>query len=261
MNAGPTTIDGSPPSCGGYAPDWGKPYGFWKTLGIGICIFTLTHYVVWLSNPLMQSILFPLLMSDKDFAFETPDIDLILRQGLFFGIGGCIMGVVGSLFVALAVFQSNTPARTYFGSGTVKIRQTGLYVSVSVLLFIAFWLLIRPMQGTPDYWSNLYRSAHPLVWLWIGLGILGPLYEELFYRGFLYAGMCQSFLGPKGAIVVVALLFAVSHYHYGVLGVAWIFILGMLLGVARHRSDTVRIPILMHMAYNLVFLAFCDASV
>lgn len=261
MDVKPLAFDGNPLPSGGYTPDWGKPYSPATTLGIGICIFTLTHYAVWISSPLFQTVLAPLLMADVDMTSATPNVDLMLRQGLFHGIGGCVMGVVGGLLLALAVVLSDAPARAYFGCGKIRLQQTVLFVAVSVLFFVLFWTLTRPIYGTSDYWGNLYRSAQPLAWLWLGLGVLGPIYEELFYRGFFYTGLRQTVLGIKGTIVASALLFAASHFQYGVLGMMWIFVLGLLFGIARHRSDTVRLPILMHMAYNLVFLGFCDASV
>ena len=41
-----------------------------------------------------------------------------------------------------------------------------------------------------------------------------PVFEELFFRGFLLEGFRRTFLGTTGAVVLTSLLWAVIHTQY-----------------------------------------------
>jgi membrane protease YdiL (CAAX protease family) len=82
--------------------------------------------------------------------------------------------------------------------------------------------------------------------------VLAPLNEELFFRGFLFAGISRSRLGGAGAILLTALLWAVIHIQYDWYGVSNIFVIGLLLGYARWKTDSIVPPILMHGLMNLL---------
>lgn len=81
--------------------------------------------------------------------------------------------------------------------------------------------------------------------------VAAPLFEEAFFRGFLFSGLARSKLGPTGTIIVTAALWAVIHFQYGAYEVAQIFVLGLLLGVARHRTNSLIVPFVIHAAINL----------
>jgi len=40
------------------------------------------------------------------------------------------------------------------------------------------------------------------------------LFEELFFRGFLFRGLSSSFMGPVGAVLVTSALWALIHTQY-----------------------------------------------
>jgi hypothetical protein len=260
MNATHADVGASPPAVPGYTPDWGQPYGFWKTLGIGAAIYTVTLYGSVMVSQLVQLALV-ILPAKFHLALSSSPDPSILEDGLPQAISSCMIGVLGSILVGIAVFLSDAPARAYFGAGTPRLRQTIAYVLSFAVLALAVQALAHSLGGFTrlDYWDNIYRSTRPLFVLWLGTGLLGPLFEELFYRGFLFSGLRRSRLGVSGTILTTAALFAITHYRYGVFGVIWIFLLGLVFGIARHRSDTIRLPILMHVTYNLIFLAYYGA--
>jgi len=261
MNATRADVGTYPPAVSGYTPDWGQPYGFWKTLGIGAAIYAVTQYGSVLVSQLVQIALVPILQAKSQLALSSSPDPSILEEGLPLAISSCVVGVLGSILVGVAVFLSDAPARAYFGAGTPRFRQTFAYLLAFAVVALAVQVLTHSLGGFTrlDYWDNIYRSTRPLFVLWLGTGLLGPLFEELFYRGFLFSGLRRSRLGVSGTILTTAALFALTHYRYGVYGVIWIFVLGLVFGIARHRSDTIRLPILMHVTYNLIFLAYNGA--
>ena len=89
-------------------------------------------------------------------------------------------------------------------------------------------------------------------------GVLAPICEELFFRGYLMGAFAKA--GRGRAIAAAALLFAAAH---GV-DAAFLprFLLGCLLGGMARRTGSILAPMLMHGCYNaaVLLLGFAGAS-
>ena len=84
------------------------------------------------------------------------------------------------------------------------------------------------------------------------LCVLGPVTEEILYRGLVYERSLR-FLPETGAILLNSLLFAVAHGSPVQMAVA--FAAGLLFSLARKKTGTVTAPLIMHILLNLsVFL-------
>ena len=89
----------------------------------------------------------------------------------------------------------------------------------------------------------------------LAIGVLGPIAEELVFRGVIYSRLSKTRLGTWGAIVVIAAAWAAIHVQYELAVLAVIFLDGIVLGAARRDSGSVVVPILMHMFGNLYSIA------
>jgi membrane protease YdiL (CAAX protease family) len=81
---------------------------------------------------------------------------------------------------------------------------------------------------------------------------LGPLMEELFFRGFLYPVLARR-LGVIGGILLTALPFALIHmaqYGYAWGAVLIIFLVGIVLTAVRAVTKSVASSFLAHVSYN-----------
>lgn len=85
----------------------------------------------------------------------------------------------------------------------------------------------------------------PAVML-LGACVLGPLCEELLFRG-LIAGRLARY-GQRPAALVSALLFAL--YHANVSQFFYAFALGLLLAYAYFYTGTLKAPAVLHMLFN-----------
>lgn len=132
----------------------------------------------------------------------------------------------------------------------VALRWFGALAIVLMASDLLTLSLGRPI--VPDSMSALYASANPKWIFWIALVIAAPLFEELFFRGFLFRGLQSSFVGSTGTIVVTSLVWASIHLQYDAYGIATVFVLGLLLGAARAYAGTLLLPLGMHSVANLV---------
>lgn len=80
--------------------------------------------------------------------------------------------------------------------------------------------------------------------------ILGPLTEELCYRGLMFGIMEKSNANHLLIISIQGVLFGIMHMN--VVQGAYAFLLGMLLGYLRYRYKTVIITVGVHMLFNIV---------
>jgi membrane protease YdiL (CAAX protease family) len=86
---------------------------------------------------------------------------------------------------------------------------------------------------------------------------LGPMAEELAFRGFLQPLLVRS-LGVLPGIVVAALPFGLLHFSE--YGNSWRHVVlicaaGVAFGWMRHVTGSTRASTLMHSAYNALFFA------
>lgn len=92
----------------------------------------------------------------------------------------------------------------------------------------------------------------PVVFV-LSLCVFAPVAEELVFRGYAYSGWIRS-MGWWLTAFVTSLLFALLHVQYGGIGLAYVFVLGLLLALLRRVSGSVIPCIFLHAAANAVFV-------
>ena len=102
-------------------------------------------------------------------------------------------------------------------------------------------LLLKEKGGAFLAYSSLFAA------------ILGPVIEELFFRGFLY-GVFKKYIGVFWSMTITAAIFAALHTH--IVGFFPIMALGMLLAYLYEKTGTLVSSITVHIMHNLgmVFL-------
>ena len=92
------------------------------------------------------------------------------------------------------------------------------------------------------YSSDLLREI-------IALGVITPLAEELLYRQLVFYRLRESY-GRLTAIVASALIFGVLHMN--IVQTVYAFVLGLLLALLMESYQDVRVPLLGHIAANII---------
>jgi membrane protease YdiL (CAAX protease family) len=83
--------------------------------------------------------------------------------------------------------------------------------------------------------------------------ILGPIFEEIFFRGFMYPALKRK-IGMGGAILASSALF--SALHTNLVGFLPIMLLGVLLAYLYERTGNLVASIIVHIIHNTGMMTF-----
>ena len=146
----------------------------------------------------------------------------------------------------------------------------GTWSTIGISLLVVF-LLRLVVIGATECYVELTHKQVPLQYIvpiingalktnpfiaWSVVVVVTPIVEEILFRGLLY-GALEKRWGFKGAIVGSAILFAMIHLQF--VGFLSILVLGVLFAWARHRTNSLGLPILLHGLNNalaMVMLTF-----
>lgn len=120
---------------------------------------------------------------------------------------------------------------------------------------IASSLIQTPETSNPM--TELMTGRLALILMAVFGVTLGPLFEELAFRGFLQPLFVRS-LGAVPGILVAAIPFGLLHYQE--YGNSWkhalvISLAGAAFGTMRHITGSTKAAVLMHATYNAFFFA------
>jgi membrane protease YdiL (CAAX protease family) len=144
-------------------------------------------------------------------------------------------------------------------------KATSWYLLGGVLLQAIFlvieWKLKRFIPKETPF-DALMRRPYTVALIAIFSITLGPLMEELFFRGFLYPVLKRRF-GVIAGVLVTALGFGLVHasqYGYSWLSVLLISVVGVVLAVVRENKNSVAAGFLVHVGYNATIMTLLFAA-
>jgi uncharacterized protein len=219
------------------------PWGFWGSLGWGLfatatgLFATVILTVVWMVTNGFQ------VVSPENIAFAKVSNILVLSAPIPVLVFAAKMRKLSLLdYFAL----------TGFSRRDLALGSIGLIALI--IAFVAIQILLGINGGSKQMEAEYLatKAAGMLPLLWFLVVVVAPVTEELMFRGFLHRGWAPSWLGVSGTIVVTAVLWALLHQQYNVLGIAFIFVMGLIFGWMRQRSGSTLLPITLHAANNLL---------
>lgn len=157
------------------------------------------------------------------------------------------------LIFGIVKLKRGSQLREYLAIKVVPMKPLRQWLGVTAVFLLVTDLLTLALGKplVPEFVRAAYASAEPVWLLWLALAIGAPVFEEVFFRGFLFKGLERS-IKPTGAIILTAAIWAGIHLQYDLYNMAIIFGLGLLLGAARNRTGSLLAPIAMHALGNAI---------
>jgi len=148
-------------------------------------------------------------------------------------------------------------ARDYLALAPPRRSEIAFGIACLAALLIGFDLftLVVGRDVVPRFMVDAYlsaRASNSLPLFFLAVVIVAPVAEEVAFRGFLFRGLSESWLGVSGALVATSAAWAAMHIQYDAFTLAQIFCIGLLLGWMRWASGSTLLTIMLHVVANLV---------
>ncbi len=146
--------------------------------------------------------------------------------------------------------------------GSLNWGGVGL-AALAVLLASILYLGVEALTGAlgiPMYWYEGARSfaqfttVRDTVLVVAFAVLLGPVVEELIFRGYVLTALLERGLRSRSALLFSALIFTSVHVFYGPGVLAFIFLWAFIPAVLYQRTGRLHSAILFHVVNN--FIAF-----
>ena len=224
-----------------------RPWGFWATIGFTVAIV--------IAEVLIQIVAVVGFLVVATVAHHTVDAHSLGSNGLLLAIVTVVsIPVALGLVVLFVRLRKGMTLKDYL---CFRHPRSSRY-STWCLILLAFVLLSDSLSVVlgkpivPPFMSDAYATAGFMPLLWFTLIVVAPVGEEILFRGFLFKGLEASRVGGAGAVIVSSLGWAAMHIQYDWYGLLSVGAMGLLVGIARLRSQSILLPIFLHAVSNLI---------
>ena len=233
------------------------PWGLVGTIvwgALGIAAWFLAQFAVVIAFITYRDAIAPGTVDLRQFANDGFLLAIVTMTAAPFWIGVSV----------LAARWCGWRARDYLALIPPKRAQVIFAIGCLAALLVAFDLLTFAFgrDVVPRFMREAYlsaRSSNTLVLFFIAVVIVAPITEEIAFRGFLFRGLSQSWLGVSGTLIATSAAWAAMHVQYDWVTLSQIFLIGLLLGWLRWASGSTLLTIGLHMLAN--FAACVQAAV
>lgn len=226
------------------APGW----GVWQSFGIGLTAFFAPQIIIGLFIGFISRL-----------NGQTID-DLISGDNLFMLFGlSLALSLFGSAIIIKYVKSKSSISK--LGFNKVSFEDLALALPAYAVYFLAI-IAVNILLSTLLPNLNLDQAQETgfnqaggtgLIFAFVTLVLIAPIYEELLFRGFVFRGVAAKY-GLWPAAIVVSALFGLAH---GQLNVAIdTFVLGLAASWLVYNTKSIWPAIMLHMIKNLVAYIF-----
>jgi membrane protease YdiL (CAAX protease family) len=179
--------------------------------------------------------------------FLVRTYSLGLDSGLFIGIAELAL-LIPIWWLAVRKYRVgwDVLGLRRFDAGTLAVGCGLMIISLLFNATYSAFLAVFGLQAQVDLVPIFAELSSPW-WLLLAGIVVAPIVEELFFRGFVYAGLAQRYSWRKAALISSA-LFALIHLQP--LAIVPIFLLGYLFAYLYERSKSIWPAVLMHVITN-----------
>jgi membrane protease YdiL (CAAX protease family) len=241
----------------GTDPRTGKPFP-----GIGISVVWIAMYfalqAVCTVITMVIAILVDPKLRDKFTSGNTENLkDTMLNNTSMSLLGGLLLaGFITIVIVGLHLRKDQRHriigvfARNQWSTGLTIATAIGLTVAAGGLgaLYSTFIVKGKEMQAdTNKIVDAVPRNPLSLIVAFLAIAVVGPIVEELLFRGYLQSALARR-MKPWMAITVASAVFGAIHFQP--LAFPLLAGLGAVSGYLYHRTKSLKVPMIMHIANN-----------
>lgn len=122
-------------------------------------------------------------------------------------------------------------------------------VLVFIVALIVYYIMKVPARSQNPAFNVMDNSGSTLeiILLYLMVGIAGPIFEEILFRGVIYTSVRRK-LPALASLFLVSFLFAFIHFDFGV--IINLFVVGFVLGALYERTGSIIPSMITHILWN-----------
>lgn len=178
---------------------------------------------------------------------------IIVNYSLEASLPGMILTCIFLVAIYALVFKlgkSNFFRYIKFENASARKMLSGLAVGVTAYLPIAFIIASTFINDLSPETGKMFENLMYTSPFWLqllGMGIFGPIIEEITFRGLIYRSLKKS-MGYIPAVVIQGLLFGILHGNLQQF--IYASVLGFIFGFICEWSDSIKPAIFAHIGFN-----------
>lgn len=189
-------------------------------------------------------------MNIEEIVIATLFPTLIIAAFLTFGVAWLLHLIFRRRFIERLSFQKTS----------ITFIALSLLAGACLQLPIGYLIHLVEITGiAPDVFTKYVELMEPLmapqnlVLQIITIGIIAPVLEECIFRGLVFHQLRKN-VPVALALIIQALLFGISHMN--IIQGTYAFLTGILMGLLLLWSDSLILPICMHVGMNTMGVLF-----
>lgn len=184
----------------------------------------------------------------RPFHFHNDAVRTISFQLVFYAV------LLGALYFLIAVKHG----QPFWRSLGWTFDFSPMWVAAGPPLAIGLSIFATELHAPQEnVIQDLITDRVSLILMVIFGALLGPIFEEIVFRGFLLPLLAAS-LGDSGAVLLTAALFATLHgpeYHWAWQVLLTVGLAGVVFGIARVKTGSTAAAAMLHIGYNATLFA------
>lgn len=215
------------------------PYGPWSTIALTGVVLIGSSILAWALMMAVNAAPAGIKADSATFAYSV------------------IANLIGIVAIA-KLADMRAPGRTasYLALRPFDTNAAWRWLAVAAAFYAADWIIEVALRQAidmpaPPNWLDEAVLGPMMV---LSIVIVGPIFEELMFRGFMMEGLIPTRLGQSGALALSTLAWTLLHGDYDALSMMLVFGTGIIFGLARLTTGSLLLSILLHMAWNAVWV-------
>ena len=133
------------------------------------------------------------------------------------------------------------------------------YIKINYVYLIILGIILSLVYNVFAYYFNfllktsLFDNNNNLIITLISTGLIGPIIEELMFRGIIYNELKNKYKNMK-AILITTIFFAVIHFN--IIQILYALAIGFILIFVYEKYKNIKAPIILHMVSNITTTLF-----
>lgn len=215
------------------------PYGPWSTIALAGAVIMGSTILAWSL----------LLMVNVKPDGVTPD-----NATFAYSILANLIGIAA--VAKLADIRAPGGTASYLALRPFASGAAWFWIGIAAAFYAVDWTVEVVVREALDFPAppNWLDDAVLGPMMLMSIILVGPIFEELMFRGFVMEGLMPTRLGQSGALALSTLAWTLLHSEYDALSLTLVFATGIIFGLARLAAGSLYLSILLHMGWNAAWI-------